>query len=264
RLSGGAAGDDVGEGDGHATRAESGFNFVERVGGQGSAVFPDRDDVGTVAAKFFAELGLHVDVEVHHGSRDRSGDDHGEEGGGSTTTAQDGGAHQHAKEHRGMRGRGATLGHTRGNGGRGAHASPRRAKTGSYCTARRMAAALPAKVTMTASAKMMGERKGGMVICASKMERPMRCARNDPAKNPVTPAPSASSVLSAKNSAATAKFPAPRAFMRPTSRRRSKMAVAMAAETARAEANRAASVTKSIRPLMRESTVPSFCATWRI
>ncbi len=42
------------------------------------------------------------------------------------------------------------------------------------------------------------------------------------------------------------------------------MAVAMAAETASADANSAANVTNSIRPLMRERTVPSFCAIWRI
>ena len=74
----------------------------------------------------------------------------------------------------------------------------------------------------------------------------------------------ASSVASAKNSAATEILPAPKAFINPTSPRRSKIAVAIAAETASAEANNAANVTRSINPLMRESTVPSVCSTWRI
>ena len=92
----------------------------------------------------------------------------------------------------------------------------------------------------------------------------MRCASHDPAKKPTSPPNNASNVLSAKNNAATATFPAPRAFMRPTSRRRSKIAVAIAAETAKAEANSAASVISNISPWMRDSTVPSFCATCRI
>ena len=55
---------------------------------------------------------------------------------------------------------------------------------------------------------------------------------------------------SAKNTAATATFPAPSAFINPTSRRRSKIAVAIAAETASADANNAASVISSIKPLI--------------
>ena len=39
---------------------------------------------------------------------------------------------------------------------------------------------------------------------------------------------------------------------------------AIAEETASAAASRAAKATSNINPLMRESTVPSFCATWRI
>ena len=38
----------------------------------------------------------------------------------------------------------------------------------------------------------------------------------------------------------------------------------MDAETASAEASNAASVISSMSPWMRDSTVPSFCATWRI
>ena len=50
----------------------------------------------------------------------------------------------------------------------------------------------------------------------------------------------------------------------PTSARRSKIAVAMADDTASAEATSAASVINNINPLIRESTVPSLCATCRI
>jgi hypothetical protein len=67
-----------------------------------------------------------------------------------------------------------------------------------------------------------------------------------------------------KNNPAIAEFAAPMAFISPTSLRRSMIAVAIAAETAKAEASSAAIVTSSISPSMRERTLPSFCETCRI
>ncbi len=122
----------------------------------------------------------------------RGGDDHGQESGGGAFAAQDSGAKEHASEHRNRR-RGAsvfgaairdfarrvqapTQANRRlewGTHRTRAHASPRSAKTGSNFTARRMAEALPAKVTKTAIARMMGKSTGSMEIWELKMERPI-------------------------------------------------------------------------------------------
>ena len=74
-----------------------------------------------------------------------------------------------------------------------------------------MAAALPAKVTKTAMAMMMGKSTGSIEICELKMERPIWRASKAPAENPATPPTIASSSASAKNIVETAKLPAPRA-----------------------------------------------------
>ena len=54
---------------------------------------------------------------------------------------------------------------------------------------------------------------------------------------------------------------APRERMRPISARRSRMAVAMAAETAKPAARRAAAEMSHMRPEMRVRMVPSDCST---
>src|SRR5438270_8027 len=87
------------------------------------------------------------------------------------------------------------------------------------------------------------------------MERPICLASRAPPRNPTRPLMSANSVASAKNNAETGKSPAPSAFINPISLLRSKIAVAIAADTANAEANRAATVISSINPFMRERTV---------
>ena len=56
---------------------------------------------------------------------------------------------------------------------RRAHRSPRKAKTGSMLTARRIAAALPANVTNTAIARMTGNSTGGIEISELKIDRPI-------------------------------------------------------------------------------------------
>ena len=56
---------------------------------------------------------------------------------------------------------------------------------------------------------------------------------------------------------------APRERMRPISARRSRMAVAMAAETAKVAEKRAAAEMSHMRPEMRLRTVPSDCSTRR-
>ena len=80
----------------------------------------------------------------------------------------------------------------------------------------------------------------------------------------MTPPIEASSADSTMKIIESEKGPAPSAFINPTSVRRSNIAVAIAAETARADVSRAARVISSIKPSMRESTWPSFCSTWRI
>src|ERR1700693_2193393 len=55
-----------------------------------------------------------------------------------------------------------------------AHSSPRSANTGSRPTARRIAAALPAKVTITAIGRTTGSSTGGIEISELKMECPQR------------------------------------------------------------------------------------------
>src|ERR1017187_3110034 len=269
RLSVFGAGDSVRERNSQRFCAENGFDFGESFGGQGLAVFRDDDYMSAIVSKFGAELGLHVDVEVHHRGGDGGCYDHGEQGGGRTSATEYGGANEHAREHGSMRRVDTAIGDLPGSEERARnvvhrHPSPRRAKTGSNFTARRMAAALPAKVTKTAMVMMIGKSTGSMEICELKMERPIWRASRAPAENPAMPPTSASSSASAKKIAETARLPAPRAFIRPTSTRRSEMAVAIAAETASADAKSAASVISSMSPLMRESTVPSFCATWRI
>src|ERR1035441_8661693 len=192
RLSVFGAGDSVRERNSQRFCAENGFDFGECVGGPG----------------------------------DGGGYDHGKQRRGRASATEYGGANEHAREHRGMRRVRAAISDLLGskerarNGAR-RHPSPRRAKTGSNFTARRMAAALPAKVTKTAMVMMIGKSTGSMEICELKIDRPIWRASSAPAENPAMPPTSASSSASAKKIAETARLPAPRAFIRPTSTRRS-------------------------------------------
>src|ERR1035441_899713 len=226
RLSVFGAGDSVRERNSQRFCAENGFDFGECVGGQGLAVFRHDDYIGAIVSELGAELGLHVDVEVHHRGGDGGGYDHGKQRRGRASATEYGGANEHAREHRGMRRVRAAISDLLGskerarNGAR-RHPSPRRAKTGSNFTARRMAAALPAKVTKTAMVMMIGKSTGSMEICELKMERPIWRASSAPVENPATPPTIARSKASAKKIAETEKLSAPRAFIRPTSTRRS-------------------------------------------
>src|ERR1700733_702793 len=240
------------------------FHLRESTRGKGSTILADKDEVGTVVAEFTAQLRLHVGVKIEHRSRDGRGHYHGEQSGGSPSAAQHRRAHQHAKKHGGVRTRRAAGRELLCGRGDGLHSSPRRAYTGSRLTAPRIAVALPRIVTRTAITRTTGSNTGCTEICESKIVRPIWRASTLPAAKPATPPISASSVASAKKTEATAIFPAPKAFISPTSPRRSKIAVAMAAETASAEANNAASVTRKNNPSTLVSTAPSFCATWRI
>src|SRR5208337_3442497 len=202
--------------------AKNQFNLGQRVGGQGLAVFANDDHVGSVISKLAAQLGLHVDVEVHHRGSYGGGNDHGQQRGGSAPAAEDSGAQQHACKHRSMRRWSASSGNLLWSEKRVCHAvgrhschpghpSPRSANTGSNFTARRMAAALPPKVTNTASARMIGKSTGSMEICELKIDRPIWCASSVPAENPAMPPTSASNSASAKKRAETERLPAPRA-----------------------------------------------------
>src|SRR5271157_5602433 len=66
-----------------------------------------------------------------------------------------------------------------------------------------MAAALPAKVTKTAMAMMIGKSTGSMEICELKIDRPIWRASRAPAENPAMPPTSANSRASAKKIAET-------------------------------------------------------------
>ncbi len=130
--------------------------------------------------------------------------------------------------------------------------------------ARRMEAALPAKVTAIAITITMGSSTGCTTILALKTILPICAASTAPSASPTAPPAIARIAASAMNSAATAGLPAPSAFINPISPRRSKMAVAMAADTASADATSAAAASNNMSPAIRDNTVPSFCATWRI
>src|SRR5690348_5577977 len=250
------AGHHVGKRNGDATASQRCLHAGQSVRGKGMALFCDHHNVGAVFAKFRAQLALHVHVEVQHGGGDGRGDHHGQQRGKSTPAAHQRGSQQHAQEH-------PVLART-ASWGRGAHASAFNAYTGSKRMARRMATALPAKVTNVAIPRMTGKSTGSTLICELKMLRPISRASRPPPKKPTIPPIMASKTASAKKTEATVMLAAPSAFIKPISLRRSKMAVAMAAETASAEASSAASVISSIRPLMRSSTVPSVLATWRM
>src|ERR1700733_13549071 len=235
------------------------------VGGKGSAILSDQNDVCSIIAKFPAQLGLHVNIEIQHRRSYSGGNHYRKQRRGRPASPQYRRSQKHSQEHR-------SVGHTRSAGREilrlmrhgGAHSSPLNANTGSRLTARRIAAALPANVTITAITRMTGSSTGGIEISELKIDRPISCARTPPSANPIAPPIRANNAASAKNIAATASFPAPRAFMSPPSARRSKIVVAIAAETANAEANSAANVIRNISPSMRVSTAPSFCATCRI
>src|ERR1700685_1370398 len=249
---------------GKAAPTENGFDLRERTGGKGRAVFARDDDVRAVVAEFAAQFRLHIGIKIEHGGRDGRGHNHGEQRGGGASAAQYRGANQHAEKHRRVRPRAAAGRELLCECGNRLHSSPRNAYTGSRLTAPRIAVALPKIVTSTAITRTTGSNTGCTEICESKIVRPIWRASTLPAAKPATPPISASSVASAKKTEATAIFPAPSAFINPTSPRRSKIAVAMAAETASAEANNAASVTRKNNPSTLVSTAPSFCATWRI
>ena len=69
------------------------------IGGQGPAVLSDDDYVGAIISKLRAQLSLHIDVEVHHRGGDGRGNDHGQQRGSGATAAEHGGAQKHASEH---------------------------------------------------------------------------------------------------------------------------------------------------------------------
>ena len=80
-------------------RTENRSDCRQSIGRQVLSVLGDHNDVGAIFAKFAAQLGLDIHVEVEHGGGDRGSHHHGQQGRGSAATPQDGGAHQHAQEH---------------------------------------------------------------------------------------------------------------------------------------------------------------------
>src|SRR5712671_6909023 len=249
----------------HPTPGDHRLCLRNCVRGKGSAVPADQNDVRPIVAKLAPQFGLNVHVNIQHRRSDSCRHNHGEQCSRRASSPQHRRAQQHTHKHRSMRSVLPVGGYIwRGMRSSDVHSSPRKANTGSSPTALRIAAALPAKVTITAIISITGKSTGAIVICELKIDLPISRANTAPAAKPTKPPNTASNVASAKKTDATATLPAPKAFISPTSVRRSKIAVAIAADTARADANSAASVTRKIKPSMRVSTAPSFCATCRI
>ena len=72
--------------------------------------FADDDHVGAVISELAAQLGLHVDVKVHHRGGDGGGNDHREQRGGGASATKDSGAEKHARKHGSMRRPSAAIG----------------------------------------------------------------------------------------------------------------------------------------------------------
>ena len=226
---------------------------------------PHHNNVRAIIAELSPQFRLHVDIKIQHCRCHGRRHHHCNQRCSRPSAPQHRRPHQHAHKHRRMR-RLARLSATLWARLRqiSVHNSPRSAYTGSRPTAFRIAAALPANVTIIAIARITGKITGAIVICELKIDRPICRANSPPATKPTKPPISASKYSSAKNTDATASFPAPSAFINPTSDRRSKMAVAIAADTANPDANSAANVIRNMSPSMRVSTAPSFCETCRI
>ena len=58
---------------------KNGFHVRESVGGKGSAVFADENNVRAVVAELAPQLRLHIDVKVQHRRSDRRRHDHGKQ-----------------------------------------------------------------------------------------------------------------------------------------------------------------------------------------
>ena len=111
---------------------------------------------------------------------------------------------------------------------------------------------------------MIGNSTGSIEICELKIERPIWRASSAPAENPARPP------MQRQQQRLREKDRRNREISRAQRLHQSDFDSAfinrraIAAETASADANSAANVISSMSPLMRESTVPSFCATCRI
>ncbi len=149
------------------------------VRGKGSAVPCNQNDIRPIVAKLPPQLRLHVDIEIEHRRRHSSRDYHREQSRQSASSSQNRRPHEHAQEHRRMRSPRAAsrqiLSRVRHSNvcPRCAHNSPRSANTGSRRTARRIAIALPAKVTITAIARITGNSTGEIEISELKIECPI-------------------------------------------------------------------------------------------
>ena len=75
RLTAAGASDDHGERSNQAAAGQSGFHAREGIGGKGSAVAADEDDVCAVIAELPLQLGLNVDKQSQHRSGDGRGHD---------------------------------------------------------------------------------------------------------------------------------------------------------------------------------------------
>src|SRR5712692_1601835 len=120
-------------------------------------------------AKFFPQFRLHIYRQIEHRGRSRRRNHCSDQRRRRAPLAQYRRARQHAQKH-------AVSPPWFGV----AHASPRKASTGSYFTALRIAVALPANVTATASVRTTGSRSGPTTSADPKIARPSSRAKNTP------------------------------------------------------------------------------------
>src|SRR3989454_275172 len=144
-----------------------------------------------------------------------------------------------------------------------AHASPRKITAGLTRASRRNGNA-PAKETPTIKASVTGRTSRRGVTLAPNTRRPTHSERRRPAPQPTSPPARPSEPASRRNRRSTWRIEPPRAFIKPTSRRRSMASAAMVARTQSAVSTRMRMTVASSSPLMRENKRPSPSASWRI
>src|SRR5205085_8770836 len=155
-------------------------------------------DVRTELTELYSKFGLHIDIQVQHGSCHRTYDDDTQQSGEGAAATHAHRAQQQRQEHRATEERSLHQA-----------ASPRSTMAGSNRNERLMAGALPRKVIAIASRSTNGSNTGSKWMRARNTARPMRCAINSPKTNPTIPATRASNAASHKKSPAITKLFAP-------------------------------------------------------
>src|ERR1700682_6104385 len=214
-------------------------------------ILREDEHVGTEGAKRRGESALGVNFEIEESGSDggacAKGEQHNEKAAGIGAEEASDDAPEHGSITCAMCG----------------HHSPRKMGAGLYREARRSGIALPRSVTPVASAittrKTMRDGSGA----APKIPSPRRRARIIPSAYPPPPPTNASKSCSAASRKPTVPDPAPSAFIKPISIRRSITEAAEEAPTANAAASSAAPVTSHNSMRTRVRIAPSPSATRR-